>query len=162
MPWPSLGHALYGSPQEDGGHHRRLQRPGPGGGQSLGGAGMAGRKMNGHPATTWRKRVGKIPWKIHEHVWKIHEKPWKTRKILWKTMKNEVLKWSGCYFTVKISWNHVKLAVLCGLCIRNQASIKMFEFSSGNLRDVGEVSLLRTCVYRFDKILLMRIIHGDK
>jgi hypothetical protein len=76
-------------------------------------------------------------------------------------MKHEVLKWlSGCYFAVKISWNHVKLAVLCGLCIRNQASIKMFEFSSGNLRDLDEVSLLRTCVYRFDKILLMRIIHG--
>ena len=83
------------------------------------------------------EKGGKIPWKIHEHVWKIHEKPWKTRKILWKTMKNEVLKWSGCYFTVKISWNHVKLAVLCGLCIRNQASIKMFEFSSGELKRCG-------------------------
>ena len=81
MPRPSLGHALYGSPQEDGGHHRRLQRPGPGGGQSLGGAGMAGRKMNGHPATTWRKRVGKFHEKsmnMYEKSMKNHEKPGKS------------------------------------------------------------------------------------
>ena len=67
MAQTSQGHALYGSSQEDGGHHRGLQRAGPGGGQSLGGAGMAGRHFSG--------KCWEDPWEMQENVSKIYGNP---------------------------------------------------------------------------------------